>query len=242
MYKTYRYTLVFAALLVSLLMGTAKAQETIFNVPSPDVLDRGKFYLETDQYFRPWKTSSGHAAFGLLRGVYGVGYNIETGFNAGPFDYLYTNRPFLDATVKWRPVLHEFGEGDAKGAVGLIVGDNLGVGLRHDVAGHIRNLVYGSGFVTIPGTKTRFSGGLYHATRDVFTKNSRVGGQVTFEQPIPGIDGLTVAADWFSGTGAAFTPGLIWNKDRTFIYAGYGFANTGRKDDLITLEFGYMLK
>ena len=31
----------------------ARAQQTIFNVPSADVLDKGKFYLETDALWRP---------------------------------------------------------------------------------------------------------------------------------------------------------------------------------------------
>src|SRR5262249_61902992 len=62
------------------------AQETIFNVPSADVLEAGKGYLEIDQYFRPWETDSGRAAFFFLRGVVGVGLQVGFGVNTGPFD------------------------------------------------------------------------------------------------------------------------------------------------------------
>src|SRR5206468_8022651 len=38
--------------LVALPASRARAQQTIFNVPSADVLDPGKVYLETDELFR----------------------------------------------------------------------------------------------------------------------------------------------------------------------------------------------
>lgn len=47
------------------------------------------------------------------------------------------------------------------------------------------------------------------------------------------------AADWFSGDGAYFTPGFIYNRWNFTLYVGYGLANTGRQDDLVTLELGY---
>jgi hypothetical protein len=50
-------SVVLALVIVAFPMGVF-AQQTIFNVPSADVLDAGKVYLETDQYFRPWQTDS----------------------------------------------------------------------------------------------------------------------------------------------------------------------------------------
>jgi hypothetical protein len=221
-----------------LLEAHAYGQETIFNVPSPDVLEEGHLYLETDQYFRPWKTQSDRDGFFLLRGVYGLGSNVEIGLNSGPFDYVHDGEPFIDLTVKWRPVRSEFEAGDSRGTIGFIVGDNVGVGLEDEVAGRFRNLVYAAGNVETPWTKTRLSAGPYFATRRVFDDRDRFGAQVTFEQPIPGIAGLEFATDWFSGPGASVTSGVIWTIDRFVLYAGYGFANKGRRDDLITLELG----
>ena len=43
----------FTGLLALLLVGCSVAQETVFNVPSGDVLDRGKVYTEFDFSYRP---------------------------------------------------------------------------------------------------------------------------------------------------------------------------------------------
>src|SRR5439155_14019483 len=53
------------------------AQQTVFNVPSGDVLGRGKVYGELDLTYRPTNAS------GTLtpRIVVGVGHRIETGLN-----------------------------------------------------------------------------------------------------------------------------------------------------------------
>src|SRR5262245_49741833 len=124
----------------------AHAQQTIFNVPSPDVLARGKVYLETDQYLRLWGSDSEDAAFFLLRGVGGVGSNVEVGLNSGPFDYLNSSTPFIDAAVKWRPVTRELVNGQDKGAFGFFVGTNLGVQVHGDDSGTVHDYAYAAGF------------------------------------------------------------------------------------------------
>ena len=54
-----------------------------------------------------------------------------------------------------------------------------------------------------------------------------------------GVDGLVLAADWFSGDGALASPGAIYSTGPFVFYLAYGLANTGRKDDLVTFEVGY---
>jgi hypothetical protein len=238
MLRFTRATLPLAAFLA--LAAAARAQETVFNVPSPDVLDRGKWYFETDQYFRPWDTQSGTAAFFFVRGVTGLGSDIEVGVNAGPFDYLHASSPFLDAAVKWRPVTVEYGSADGdKGSYGFFFGDHLGVGVHGVVEGDVHDYVYGAAYVVLPETKTRFSAGPYYATEKFFAPEGRFGAQLTGEQPIPAVDGLTLAADWFSGDGAAATVGVALARGPLTLYAAYGFANQGRADDLVALELGY---
>ena len=217
------------------------AQQTIYNVPSPDVLDGGKVYLETDQYFRPWKTESGRAAEFFVRGVVGVGHNVELGVNTGPFDYIHGNNPFVVFAGKWRPFLLEFGDEKKPGAFGLYAGTNLGVGAGGNVAGEFYDLNYGALSLKVPVLETRIGVGPYFATRAVFGDHSRGGLLATFEQPIPGIEGLELATDWFSGRGGYATSGLIYSRGPFTFYLGYGFANTGRKDDLITFELGCTL-
>ncbi len=237
--------LVIVALVPALLVarpGTGIAQQTIFNVPSADVLDAGKVYLETDQYFRPWKTESGRAANVFVRGVVGVGHNVELGVNAGPVDYIRRNNPFLVFAGKWRSFLLEFGDEKKPGAFGLYGGTHLGVGLGADVAGDFHNLTYGAVSLKVPRIETRIGVGPYFATRAVFGDHSRGGLLTTFEQPIPGIQGLVLAADWFSGRGGYVTPGLIYSRGPFTFYLAYGFANTGRRDDLVAFEVGFTLR
>ncbi|HKB15675.1 MAG TPA: hypothetical protein VKF62_06405, partial [Planctomycetota bacterium] len=168
----------FAALLgFALLGGSVPGQQTIFNVPSPDVLGKGEVYLEWDHYNRPWTTDSGRSANSFLRGVAGAGSDVELGLNFGPYNHLEGSDPFLDATAKWRPILREYGEGSWASSAGIFVGDNAGVGLHDDVSGVLRNLAYAAGFVRLSETGTRLSAGPYYATGDVFDEDHRFGAQ-----------------------------------------------------------------
>lgn len=231
-------------LVIILLVGASRlthAQQTIFNVPSPDVLAAKKLYMETDNYFRVWDTNSGHTAFTYLRGVVGVGKNMEVGINMGAADLRHASNstPFIDAAVKWRPILYEIvPTAKSPGNIGLYLGTNAGVCFHGDTQGRTRNLTYAAGTLKLPTLQTRFDVGPYFATKYEFGER-RFGAMLTAEQPIPVINGLEIAADWISGDGGYFTPGFIYNRWNFTFYVGYGLANTGRTDDLMTLELGY---
>ncbi len=224
-----------------LLPATARSQQTVFNVPSADVLEPGKLYLETDQYFQSWKSGVDDVGFAFVRSVYGLAPDVEIGVNAGPFDYDHPSVAFADAAVKWRPWQAEFGRGEDTGMYGFVVGDNLGVNVHGEAAHDSRDYAYAEGFVTLAASKTRFSAGPYYATEDTFAPEDRFGAQMALEHPIRGVEGLTAAADWISGDGGALTTGFIWSRSPWTFYAGYGFANTGRDADLMTLEIGITL-
>ena len=49
-------------------VSSVQAQETVFNVPSPDILDPGKLYFETDHYVGSKTTDGDRARFFLVRG------------------------------------------------------------------------------------------------------------------------------------------------------------------------------
>jgi hypothetical protein len=167
---------------------------------------------------------------------------VELGLNAGPFDYIHQNNPFIVFAGKWRPVLLEFGDEQKPGALGLYGGAHLGVGLGGDVVGDFHAFTYGAMALTVPGLGTRLGVGPYYATRAVFGAPARGGVLATFEQKIPGIDGLMLAADWLSGRGGYVTPGFIYSRGPWIFYLGYGLANTGRDDDLVTLEVGLTVR
>ncbi len=67
---------------VLFLSSTTHAQQTIFNVPSTDVLDKGKVYAELDASLKP-TDGSGVPKFSSFvpRVVIGAGNNVEFGLN-----------------------------------------------------------------------------------------------------------------------------------------------------------------
>ena len=214
------------------------AEQTIFNVPSAEVLDAKKVYIENDWQFRTWETVNGTSGTTFVRGMVGIGKNIEVGINNGPYSLIDNQNPFLDFSIKWRPVLQEIQGRNKSGAFAFYLGSNNGVGLSDSVQGKGRNFDYGMVSLCLPDLETRLGAGAYFSTKYIFG-NQQAGFLGTFEQPLFFVQDLILAADWFSGDGATLTAGLIYNIKKIALYAGYSFANTGRADDIVTLEVGY---
>lgn len=160
---------------------------------------------------------------------------------AGPFNYRHIGDSalFLDATLKWRPWHTTISIGSATHTLGLVLGDTMGIGIHDNATGNIRNFIYAAGYLMSDTTQTRISTGVYHATRNIFDAHDRVGAQLTFEQPISLIPGLTLAADWYSGNGDSLTLGFLWDKNNFNVSIGYSLSNNGRKNDLIILSTAF---
>jgi hypothetical protein len=194
----------------------AYGQQTVFDVPSADVLDKGKVYGELDGTVRPLNLL---ATF-TPRVVVGVGHQIEVGMN---FDGL--SAPVLDQleispTVKWR-----LWKGNASGW-SFYVGDDLFFPVRKRTydAG---NYVYAS-FAKEWKDGTRIGIGGYDFTRNVVGNANRAGGQFTFEQVVN--KRLTLAAEWYTGKQAAgyVNPGAIIKlTSKLTLYAAYQIGNAG---------------
>lgn len=166
---------------------TIQAQQTIFNVPTTDVLPRGGVYGEFDVSAKPVDPKFSSFAPRL---VVGVGGDVEVGVN------LYGNiQPGRDATtivpaIKWRVYA------DEERGLAWVVGDNFYLPLR--------NRSYGAGnyfytqFTKTFATKTRVGVGGYYFTKNVVAANAgRAGGQFSIEQPLTERFGIT--ADWLTG-------------------------------------------
>lgn len=207
----------------------ARAQETVFNVPSADILEKGKLYLETDFYDRWWKSDAGKAGSAYLRGVYGVAKDVEAGINTGPQDLYGGKTAFMDATLKVRPLSGE--------TWNLCVGGNAGVGVEGPNRGEKRYLGYAAAYKKLG--PVRIGAGGYSATQRVFSDRTQSGGLATLEYPVPGVPGLSLAADWFSGVGGYASPGLVYVRGPLALYAAWGFSNDDRSLDLPTLEVGW---
>src|ERR1700733_2279893 len=66
----FRFAMVFC-----LCLGSAQAQQTIFNVPSADITDKGSIYLEHESQFRTWEP--GRYWFGSDYFAAGLGHDTE---------------------------------------------------------------------------------------------------------------------------------------------------------------------
>ena len=203
-------------LLVAFPVCGAYGQQTVFDVPSADVLDKGKVYGELDGTVRvvdPLATFT-------PRVVVGIGHQIEVGMN---FDGL--SAPTLDQleispTVKW--LLWK----SKTSRWSFFVGDDLFF--------PVRQRTYNSGNYAYASLAkewkhgTRISFGGYDFTRNVVANANRAGGQFTFEQQVN--KRLTFAAEWYTGKQSTgyVNPGAIMKlNSKLTLYAAYQVGNAG---------------
>ena len=221
--------------------GLASAEQRLWNVPSPDVLDQGQLNMTVPMLLRPWSTANGPASESTyMQGVYGLGTigllpASEVGLIVGPIDLRNLNRsnPFADASLKMRLFRTELSTGNTATQFEGMIGDSIGVGLSGATSGHVRNFAYGGLSARFGLTGTRISAGPYHATKDAFDDRSRLGGQFTFEQPLALVPGLSLTTDFQTGHNGTFTPGIMWTKGPLTLGVGYGLSNNGRKSDSV---------
>lgn len=221
-----------------ILLGSAVfacAQQTIFNVPTTDVLDRKKVYVELDASFKTNNQPALNRFSSFVpRIVVGVGGNVEVGLNVTGNVQPGSDSTTLVPTLKWKFYQNK------KKDVALIAGTNFYI--------PVKNRSYNAGaysYLAVSKTinKTRLTAGGYVATKNVFAaKATRGGGQFGFEQTVN--SKLTIAADWITGRHSAgyFTPGIFYKPSpKVTAYLGYSIGNTnGRQGNHYFLfELGY---
>lgn len=183
-------------LVLTVLPISAYAQETVFNVPSGDVLQKDNAYGELDISY---KHSDGSVGF-TPRFVVGIGDSVELGLNVNGPTTADGPQTTLTPAIKWRPYSNENGWN-------FLLGDELFLPVQNPTY-HAGNYFYAE-FVKSCHTQTRVTFGAYHFTPSVVAAAQRVGGQFAIEQPVR--KSFTVAADWYTGNHALgyITPGAI---------------------------------
>jgi len=209
----------------------ASAQQTIFNVPSADVLDPGKVYLEVDELFRPTEPRFSSTT---VRGVVGILPRVEGGINFGGLNAPGPAIPTATAAIKIQPV--------RVGEFALTAGGNGLFVLKGSQDGNPAGLGYGFASYRIPKLGTRIEFGGWYSSAGYALSRSTGGALATFEQPILCIPGLTVAADWFSGENAIgyVSPGLIYAFGQWTAYAAYSIKNGDSRGNAGLIELGYL--
>lgn len=216
-----RKTTFLLALAISLCQFTM-AQQTIVNVPSADVLDKGKIYVEFDASYKFDRSSSlGKFSSFVPRIVVGVGKKIEIGLNVtGNFNPGSDTTTFVP-TIKAKVLDKE--------SWAIVTGANIYIPARNR-AYNIGSYTYAQVSKSFK-SNTRITMGGYHASKNVFAVNAqRAGGQFGVEQSIN--SKFSVGADWITGkhAGGYVTPVLTYKPHpKVAIYQGYSIGNTGVK-------------
>ena len=196
--------------------GCTYAQQTVFDVPNADVLDKGKVYGELDGTVRPVDPL---ATF-TPRVVFGIGHQIEVGMNFDGLSAPTLGELEVSPTAKWRLWSSK------TSGWSFFVGDDLFFPV-HERTYNAGNYVYAV-FAKEWNRGTRISFGGYDFTRRVVASANRAGGQFTFEQRIN--SRLTLAAEWYTGNQATgyVNPGAIIKlSPKLTLYAAYQIGNAG---------------
>jgi hypothetical protein len=208
---------------------TASAQETVFDVPSADVLDKGRVYFELDGTAN---TSESLYTY-TPRIVIGFGHQMEAGVNFEGLSSPTLGLLAISPTIKWRLWSDTSGWS-------LYVGDNVFFPIR-DRTYNAGNYFYAA-FAKQWKSGTRITFGAYDFTAKVVASANRAGGQFTFEQPIT--KRLTFAAEWYTGNQADgyVNPGINYKlTSKLTLYGAYqiGNANVTKGNHQFLWELGY---
>jgi hypothetical protein len=213
----------------------ANAQQTIFNVPTTDIMGAGKVYGELDASFKPNDQGALNRFSSFVpRIVVGAGHNVEVGFNLTGNIQPGSDSTTFVPTVKWK-----FFENKKKD-VAMIAGTNFYI--------PVRNRSYDIGtysYLAVSKTisNTRLTAGGYVASKNVFAANAvRAGGQFGIEQAVN--TKFSLATDWITGKHSSgyFTPGFIYKPiSKVTTYWAYSIGNTAavQGNHYFLFELGY---
>lgn len=228
-----------AAFLLFAVASVTRAQQTVFNVPTTDILDKGKVYVEADISFKVHDSRAlKHYSSVVPRVVVGVRQRrVEVGMNVTG-----NVQPGRDSTTLVPTVKVKVYENEPHG-VAVVTGANVYL--------PVRQRIYRAGAYTYAmvsktlGSRTRVGAGAYLFTKNVVSPNANRGGfQFTFEQGIT--RRLSVNADWISGRHSAgyLTVGPTFKFTNRFVGSGaYAIGNENAKDGnhFFYLQFGYLV-
>lgn len=214
---------------------SANAQQTVFNVPTADVLDKGKVYFELDASFKTNNQDILRKFSSFVpRIVVGTGGNVEVGLNL-----IGNLNPGTDTTTLVPTIKYRFYQNKKKD-LSLFAGQHFYFPVRN------KSYNFGSySYVAVAKTinKTRLTAGGFVFTKNVVAPNAaRGGGQFAVEQTIN--SKLTLAADWYTGKHAAgyFSPGVIYKphpKVTAYFSYSIGNADANKGNHFFLFELGY---
>jgi uncharacterized protein YndB with AHSA1/START domain len=213
-----------------------KAQTTLLNVPSTDVVAAKKVYVEMDFLTNyAWQREGSFQNY-IPRAVVGVGRNVEAGVNVS-FTRISgeDSQPIeVQPNVKWNFYSNE-GNGTAAS-----VGCTLYTPITHRTGTNTLGQCYAVASKRLSGKYgPRFTGGGYGLISAGAAEKTKGGAIVGYEQPIT--EKILLILDWFSGdnrfgyvsSGLSFT-----TSKKSALTTGYTVANRGRGKNALFAYYG----
>jgi|ERR1044072_7903146 hypothetical protein len=212
-----------------------KAQSTLFNIPSTDVVAIKKAYVEFDFVSHLEAHQKGGFQSYIPRVVVGIAKNLEAGANVAFLDTMSSAQPVeLQPNVKYRFYEHEeYGLAAAAGGI-------LYTPIANRTSTDSFGLLYTTFSKKFKGDRgPRLTGGGYGLVGRANGNGSEGGAIVGYEQPL--FRRVNFVADWLSGKNrfGYLTPGVsITVTKSSALYAGYSVGNFGRKNHALFLYYG----
>lgn len=220
-------SIIYTIICLSFTSTSVEAMQTVFNVPSADVMDKGKFFFQEEAQFKPWNPDSYY--YGTTYTAYGIGHNTEIDVNL--FNYASPALENITMGVGFKSAIPIPGlkEKYPKREYKLTVGTNILIGLEGNGVG---NWTYAHLSGRVPKANTRLSAGVSYGGRQVFGENS-VSFIAAVEQPVT--KKLSLIGDWMSGNetwGGVLIVGASYELPKnTTLYAGYQIPNNPQISD-----------
>ena len=230
-----KYTAILFILLFLICAAKTSAQQTIFNVPTTDVLDKGKVYGELDASFKVNNQRDVRRFSSFVpRVVVGVGGNVEIGLNVTG-----NIQPDSDSTTLVPAIKYRFYQNKKKD-FSIVAGTNVFIPVRNR-SYNIGSYSYVNASKTF-NEKTRLTAGAFVYSKNVVSTAARGGGQFGFEHTVN--SKFVVAADYLTGKHANgyFTPGVFYKPTpKVTGYFGYSIGNDNAKhgNNFFLFELGY---
>ena len=198
------------------------AMQTVFNVPSADVTEKGHVFVQQEAQFRGWNPE----AFlnSTTYSAVGIGHNTEidaTLFNVGaPATQNISLGVGFKSAMPIAGLKDKFPEREFK----FTVGTNVLIGLEGNGVG---NWTYAHLSGRVPKLNTRLTAGMSYGTKQVFGENSACF-IAAVEQPIN--KKVSLIGDWFSGdehfAGFLIVGASYALPKKSTLYVGYQIPNT----------------
>lgn len=187
--KFFKIAIIFLLLLLA--TTSANAMQTIFNVPSADVTEKGHVFIQDEAQTTPWYADQ--AYLNTTYGAIGIGHNTEidtTLYNvASPANQNISMGVGFKSCIPIPGLKEKFPEREFK----WTIGSQVLVGLEGNGVG---NWTYTHLSGRVPKLNTRLTAGVSYGGRQVFGQNN-VSFIAGVEQPVT--KKLTLITDWFSG-------------------------------------------